>query len=263
MRPAETEVRLEHFCGSSEGRRSRACGLLPAEAPALRAARARVGRGRRCCRTSAAPFLRPLHELLWLATQCTVILFTTTSTKFACLVSAPCCSPPPRPRRLRRRDCTRLGSRRCVGARSSSSSTPPRGLGRSTTARRCARNTFCGAGVRGNARLPHESRPSQMEATHVPFSPVRLRRPDLAAHSAFTSSRRLLCEVGEGDVLYPSCAPHRALGRQGWPRAYWRLGTAYCASALSSPWTVIPNCRAQVLVARGHGRAHQRCRLAE
>lgn len=106
--------------------------------------------------------------------------------------------------------------------------------------------------------------PSKMEATHVPFSPVRLRRPDLAAHPAFTSSRRLLCEVGEGDVLYvPSCAPHRALGRQGWPRAYWRLGTAFCASALSSPWTVIPMCRAQVLVARGHGRAHQRCRVAE
>lgn len=58
--------------------------------------------------------------------------------------------------------------------------------------------------------------PSKMEATHVPFSPVRLRRPDLTAHPAFASSRRLLCEVGEGDVLYlPSCAPHWALGGEG------------------------------------------------
>ena len=56
--------------------------------------------------------------------------------------------------------------------------------------------------------------PSKMEATHVPFSPVRLRRPDLAAHPAFASSRRLLCEVGEGDVLYlPSCAPYQLVVR--------------------------------------------------
>jgi len=100
--------------------------------------------------------------------------------------------------------------------------------------------------------------PSKMEATHVPFSPVRLRRPDLAAHPAFASSRRLLCEVGEGDVLYlPSCAPHWPLGGEGGGKGGGEgggksgggeggdgegggeggggSGTAYRASALTSP----------------------------
>ena len=151
MRPAETEVRLEHFLWLVRGYENperaafylqkhplskwRGLGLVEDVTPPPH--------------ERLAPFLRPLHELLWLATQCTVgPLHYDEHENLHAMVSAPRCPPsPPRPRRLRRRDWTRLGSRRCVGARSSSSSTPPRGLGRSTTARRCARNTFCGAGV--------------------------------------------------------------------------------------------------------------------
>jgi len=44
--------------------------------------------------------------------------------------------------------------------------------------------------------------PSQMQPSYQPFSPVRLRSPDVAKHPAFAHSRRLLCEVSEGDVLF-------------------------------------------------------------
>ena len=44
--------------------------------------------------------------------------------------------------------------------------------------------------------------PSQLQPSYQPFSPVRLRSPDVAKHPAFAHSRRLLCEVAEGDVLF-------------------------------------------------------------
>ena len=155
LRPAETEMRLEHFLWLVKGYENperaafylqkhplskwRGLGLVKDVTPPPH--------------ERLAPFLRPLHELLWLATQCTVgplhydeqenlHAMVRALVRPAATLAAPRSSPAPR-----RRDCARLGSRRCVGARSSSSSTPPKGLGRSTTARRCARNTSCGAGV--------------------------------------------------------------------------------------------------------------------
>ena len=154
LRPAETEMRLEHFLWLVKGYENpekasfylqkhplskwRELGLVKDVTPSPH--------------ERLAPFLRPLHELLWLATQCTVgPLHYDEQENLHAMVRPPCAplppSPPPRARRLRRRDCARLGSRRCVGARSSSSSTPPMGRGRSTTGRRCARSTSCGAGV--------------------------------------------------------------------------------------------------------------------
>ena len=151
MRPAETEVRLEHFLWLVRGYENperaafylqkhplskwRGLGLVEDVTPPPH--------------ERLAPFLRPLHELLWLATQCTVgPLHYDEQENLHAMVSVPRC-PLRRPALVACAAATapRLGSRRCVGARSSSSSTPPRGLGRSTTARRCARNTFCGAGV--------------------------------------------------------------------------------------------------------------------
>ena len=155
LRPAETEMRLEHFLWLVKGYENperaafylqkhplskwRGLGLVKDVTPPPH--------------ERLAPFLRPLHELLWLATQCTVgplhydeqenlHAMVRALVRPAATLAIPRSSPAPR-----RRDCARLGSRRCVGARSSSSSTPPRGLGRFTTARRCARNTSCGAGA--------------------------------------------------------------------------------------------------------------------
>ena len=167
LRPAETELRLEHFLWLVKGYENperaafylqkhplskwRGLGLVEDVTPPPH--------------ERLAPFLRPLHELLWLATQCTVgplhydeqenlhamvRALVRRQSQSVCLslvrpattLAAPRSSPAPH-----RRDCARLGSRRCVGARSSSSSTPPRGPGRSMTGRRCARNTSCGAGV--------------------------------------------------------------------------------------------------------------------
>lgn len=44
--------------------------------------------------------------------------------------------------------------------------------------------------------------PALTKPAPSPFSPVRLRDPDLRAHPAFARSRRLQCDVRASDVLY-------------------------------------------------------------
>jgi hypothetical protein len=223
LRPAETELRLEHFLWLVKGYENperaafylqkhplskwRGLGLVEDVTPPPH--------------ERLAPFLRPLHELLWLATQCTVgplhydeqenlHAMVRALVRPAATLAAPRSSPaPPRPRPSR---FAQVRGRKVFELFHPAEGAGPLYDGQKMRSKHLLWRWRAEA-MRGELMSLD---PSKMEPTHVPFSPVRLRRPDLAAHPAFASSRRLLCEVSEGDVLYlPSCAPHWALGGEG------------------------------------------------
>lgn len=179
LRPAETEVRLEHLLWLMRGydnpegahfylqkhplRKWRGLGLLEDISPAPH--------------ERLAPFLRPVHELLWLSEQCTVGPLHYDENENLHAV-------------LRGRKVFELFH-------------PAEGAEQLYDGHKMRSRHFLWRWVNEAMRGElHSLDPSELQPSYVPFSPVRIRRPDLHAHPNFARSRRVLCEVGEGDVLF-------------------------------------------------------------
>ena len=194
MRPAETEVRLEHFLWLVKGYENperaafylqkhplskwRALGLVEDVTPPPH--------------ERLAPFLRPLHELLWLATQCTVgPLHYDEQENLHAMVSAPRC-PPRRPALVACAAATAPVSARAGAWAQGLRAFPPRRGGWAALRRPedALETPSVALACRGNAWRPHESRPLPDGGHSRPFlagaaAPARPRRaPSLHEQSA-------------------------------------------------------------------------------